>query len=197
MSVTVIGDPTVCAKHGCKLGGTHFGEFDSNICPQCHHSGSCPTHWKSHVWDYKGATLRESGPRCGICGYWFDGREPSPGEPVVVRSLNHYQDYTMARSGARSGEFKRDLIYSALAIAGEAGEYVDALKKVYYHEHELDKEKLALELGDILWSITAAATELGYSMEEIARINIEKIKRRYPPDGYFTREQSRNRASAD
>lgn len=97
----------------------------------------------------------------------------------VIRTMNH-----------SSG-----LANYALGLAGEAGETVDYLKKVLFHGHELDDEKLMKELGDILWYVTAIAEFNNYSMEDIANLNVMKLRQRYP-EGFDTR-QSVNRKQND
>ncbi len=54
-------------------------------------------------------------------------------------------------------------------------------------KHELDKEHLAKELGDVAWYIAEAATALDISVEDIFQANIDKLKRRYP-DGFETKK---------
>ena len=49
--------------------------------------------------------------------------------------------------------------------------------------HELDKEHLARELGDIAWYLAEAATAIDISLEDIFQANIDKLKKRYP-DGF-------------
>ena len=44
-----------------------------------------------------------------------------------------------------------------MIISVEVEEVTDYLKKVIFHKHELLKEKLAEELGDVLWYITYLA----------------------------------------
>lgn len=52
--------------------------------------------------------------------------------------------------------------------------------------HELDKEHLAKELGDVAWYLAEAATALDISLEDILQANIDKLKMRYP-DGFETK----------
>lgn len=40
------------------------------------------------------------------------------------------------------------------------------------------REALKKELGDVLWYVSACATELGLSLNEIAQANAEKLRRR-------------------
>ena len=53
--------------------------------------------------------------------------------------------------------------------------------------HELDKEHLAKELGDVAWYLAEAATALDMSLEDIFQANIDKLKMRYP-DGFETKK---------
>ena len=91
---------------------------------------------------------------------------------------------------------KRDmLINSVMGLCGESGEAIDIVKKWFAHGHELDREHLKKELGDIAWYLAEAATALDIPLEEIFARNIEKLKARYP-DG-FSKERAINRAEDD
>lgn len=79
----------------------------------------------------------------------------------------------------------------AMGLAGEAGEVVDYLKKVLFHDHPLDRVKLGKELGDVLWYVAALCEHYGISMEGVARQNIQKLQERYP--GGFSFERSIHR----
>jgi len=83
------------------------------------------------------------------------------------------------------------LINGLMGLNGEAGEAIDILKKHLFQGHELDKDHLAEELGDVAWYLAVTADALGYSLEEILQMNIEKLQKRYP-DG-FDYERSVNR----
>lgn len=102
--------------------------------------------------------------------------------------LNEYQEAAMRTA---SNQYKRDIIPSALSLAGETGEYVDLIKKECYHGHNYNPEKRKLELGDILWSLAAACEANGTTLNEIAIMNIDKLSKRYPQG--FTSEDSINR----
>lgn len=82
----------------------------------------------------------------------------------------------------RTANFDNDnqLINAALGLVGEAGEFADLVKKVHFQGHELDKEALKGELGDVLWYVALACEDLGFEMSEVGRYNIEKLRRRYP-----------------
>ena len=72
------------------------------------------------------------------------------------------------------------LINSMMGLCGESGEAIDIVKKHLFHSHELDKDKLVKELGDIAWYLAEAAQAIDVPLEEILRLNIEKLKKRYP-----------------
>ena len=66
------------------------------------------------------------------------------------------------------------LAYTALGLTGEAGEYSEKIKK-FVRDGTLSRPLAAKELGDVLWYLTAAANELGYSLTDIAEINLVKL----------------------
>ncbi len=108
--------------------------------------------------------------------------------------INEYQELA-AKTINKDLNQKDMLINGAMGLCGESGEAIDIIKKHVFHNHELDKEHLAKELGDIAWYLSETATALGYSLEDIFKMNIEKLKKRYP-DG-FDSEKSINRSPED
>lgn len=78
------------------------------------------------------------------------------------------------------------VVYPALGLVGEAGEFAEKVKKVIRDRpgmdfHDLDNKtsrEMAKELGDILWYVANAAADLGYTLEEIAEMNISKLSDR-------------------
>jgi NTP pyrophosphatase (non-canonical NTP hydrolase) len=67
----------------------------------------------------------------------------------------------------------------ALGVAGEAGEVADKWKKLLvYWNSELSEERkadLGKELADVVWYVAVMAEELGLSLDELMRQNLEKI----------------------
>ncbi len=91
---------------------------------------------------------------------------------------------------------KKDvLINSVMGLCGESGEAIDIVKKWFAQGHELDKEHLKKELGDIAWYLAEAATALDTSLDEILQANIDKLKKRYPEG--FVKEKSMIRVKGD
>ncbi len=103
-------------------------------------------------------------------------------------TLNEYQ--RQAQRTANTADPIR-LATAGLGVAGEAGELAGAIKKHLSHGHDLDKEHIREELGDVLWYLAEIAAALDMTLEEVAEANIAKLKARYP-DG-FDPERSRNR----
>ena len=66
-------------------------------------------------------------------------------------------------------------------------EAIDIVKKWMAQGHELDKEHLVKELGDIAWYLAEAATALDISLEDVFQGNIDKLKSRYP-EGFETQK---------
>lgn len=106
-------------------------------------------------------------------------------------TINEYQKLAMKTLNPELSE-KDVLINGVMGLCGESGEAIDIVKKWLAQGHELDKEKLAKELGDICWYLAETATALGCSLEDIMSANIEKLRKRYP-DG-FDSERSIHRS---
>jgi NTP pyrophosphatase (non-canonical NTP hydrolase) len=78
-----------------------------------------------------------------------------------------------------------------LGLNGEVGELTDVFKKILYHGKEVEPIDILLELGDILYYLTAISNILGIDIAEIMLNNNAKLMARYK-DGYSI-EQSLNR----
>ncbi len=108
--------------------------------------------------------------------------------------INEYQKLAMKTINPELSK-KDVLINSVMGLCGESGEAIDIVKKWFAQGHQLDKERLAKELGDIAWYLAEAATALDIPLEQIFQDNIEKLKKRYP-NGFET-EKSINRKEDD
>ena len=104
---------------------------------------------------------------------------------------NKYQELAM-RTNRPEATQEQNLINGCLGLSGETGEVCDIVKKCMFQGHELEKERIADELGDVLWYIALTAKGIGYSLNDIMEYNIDKLKKRYPNG--FEKERSINRA---
>ena len=94
-------------------------------------------------------------------------------------TINEYQQLALRTLNPDLSE-KDVLINGVMGLCGESGEAIDIVKKHLAQGHPLDREKLAKELGDIAWYLAETAHSIGYSLEDILQMNIDKLKARYP-----------------
>ena len=111
-------------------------------------------------------------------------------EGIEDMTINEYQKLAMVTLNPDLDK-KDVLINGVMGLCGESGEAIDIVKKHLAQGHELDKEKLAKELGDVAWYLAETATAIGYDLEDIFQMNIDKLKKRYPEG--FSVEKSVNR----
>lgn len=109
---------------------------------------------------------------------------PNEYQRLALRTVNKDLDET------------ETLINSVMGLCGESGEAIDMVKKHIGQGHDFDKEHFAKELGDVAWYLSEAAYAIGYDLETILLMNIEKLEKRYP-EGHFSCERSRNRPAGD
>ena len=105
-------------------------------------------------------------------------------------TINEYQQLAL-RTLNPELDSKDVLINGVMGLCGESGEAIDIVKKHLAQGHELDRENLAKELGDIAWYLAETAYAIGYPLEDILQMNIEKLLIRYPEG--FSAEKSINR----
>lgn len=105
-------------------------------------------------------------------------------------TINEYQRLAMKTLNPELDK-KDVLINGVMGLCGESGEAIDIVKKWLAQGHELDKEKLAKELGDIAWYLAETAYALDIPLEDVLQANIDKLAKRYPEG--FAAERSINR----
>ena len=94
-------------------------------------------------------------------------------------------DYQQAALRTAPGDLppERLLLNGLMGLNGEAGEAIDILKKHLFQGHELDTAHMAKELGDVAWYLAVSANAIGYDLETIMQMNVDKLKAGYP-DGF-------------
>ncbi len=70
------------------------------------------------------------------------------------------------------------LMYCTIKLNGEAGEFAEGVGKAMRDDDFERRNKLILELGDILWYVAAAARELGSDLDTVAFMNLSKLQSR-------------------
>lgn len=131
---------------------------------------------------------------CYVNGYWVGSDEWC--ERVEGIDADDYQRMCLRTCPTdHESEIDRTLDMCAMGVAGEAGEFVDLLKKIRYQGHKFDHEHLVKELGDVMYYVAVAAYVLGVNLTDVMKANVEKLKKRYP-DG-FSVDRSVNREEGD
>lgn len=107
--------------------------------------------------------------------------------------INEYQK--LALRTASGMEPENLILNGALGLCGESGEVADAVKKYKFQGHNLDKQKIIKELGDVCWYIAIMSKGLGVDLETVMQLNIDKLRNRYPEG--FDPDKSINRKDVE
>ena len=95
--------------------------------------------------------------------------------------FDEYQKKALTTVLTTDDSFK-DLLHWVLGINGESGEIAEKVKKIIRDKNgevsEEDKKELAKEIGDVLWYLAVFAEDLGMSLDDIAKANLEKLQSR-------------------
>lgn len=107
--------------------------------------------------------------------------------------MSYYQDCALATAVYPK---ELGLAYTALGLAGEAGEVANKIKKILRGDDENAepsladyqsgqfrisgdrREQIKKELGGVMWYLAATAKEAGLSLDEIADANIQELRSR-------------------
>ena len=102
---------------------------------------------------------------------------------METMTFEEYQEGAMS-----TAIYPDELIYPVLGLVGEAGEVAEKVKK-FFRDNQFEvmcedavaevpaetRMEIAKELSDVLWYLTAVASDIGYSLEEIAELNLTKL----------------------
>lgn len=96
--------------------------------------------------------------------------------------MNEYQ-----RIAVTTAIYEDKMLYPGLAIAEEAGEVSGKIAKYIRDQGGAKnlpnmpdeyKQIILKELGDVLWNCAALTHDLGYTLDDVARMNIGKLAKR-------------------
>lgn len=97
-------------------------------------------------------------------------------------TLNEYQSHARETAQYKGQDGLLGVVYNSLKLTGEAGEIADKVgKKVGKWEMALTDEEtteLVKEMGDVLWHVSALASDLQVPLEWVAEMNLQKLKSR-------------------
>ena len=107
---------------------------------------------------------------------------------------SEYQSLAMRTCSIPVELAKDRLMHAAFGVNSEAGEIAGILQKEY-QGHPVDRNHLLKELGDLMWFVAEACTALDASLDDVMRMNIDKLKARFPEG--FSAEKSLHRKAGD
>lgn len=111
---------------------------------------------------------------------------PNEYQKLAMRTNDGNANFRLRQAQVDNIEYDVGGIFDAcLGLSGEVGEFNDIIKKWVFHEKEMDIEHLKKECGDILWYVAMMCQSFNWNLEEIMKMNIDKLKARYP-DGFDT-----------
>jgi NTP pyrophosphatase (non-canonical NTP hydrolase) len=99
---------------------------------------------------------------------------------MIALSFNDYQYVTGRHAKPVVGA--PELTVRGLELCEEAGEAGGKIKRIYRDDGGVvtnaRKAAIAIELGDTLWGVARIAHLLGYTLEDIAQMNVDKLQGR-------------------
>ena len=104
----------------------------------------------------------------------------------MQHKLKEYEDWMTDLGG---------VINACLGLSGEVGELNDMVKKWIFHEKALDEVHLKKELGDVMWYVAMMCQSLGWDLDDVLQMNIDKLIARYPEG--FDVDKANNRQEGD
>lgn len=108
-------------------------------------------------------------------------------------TLNEYQGLA-ARTINPKLDASEQRLHALHGMVGEIGEMHSIYQKIY-QGHSFDGEHMKKELGDLLWFVAEYCTGFGWDLDEIATMNIDKLRARFPEG--FEVDKSLHRAAGD
>lgn len=94
--------------------------------------------------------------------------------------INEYQEKAITTAVYPKTE---GYMYLTLGLVNEAGEVAGKVKKDIRGDYDTITQEevnqmVADELGDVLWYLSCLARQIGYTLEEIAQMNLDKLQSR-------------------
>lgn len=114
-------------------------------------------------------------------------------QKTYLTELVEKQNYQDNVKRTLPGNMMQDakLAMLCMGLAGETGEVVDHVKKHLFQGHELSREKIVDESGNVLWYLAGIFNMVGTTFDEVMNRNIDKLNKRYPNG--FDAQKSINR----
>lgn len=88
-----------------------------------------------------------------------------------------FEEYAEAATGTANYKIRNDPYYMILGLCGETGEVAEKLKK-RIRDDVWDEESVKRELGDVLWYLNGISMSFGFTLEDVAQTNLDKLAAR-------------------
>lgn len=108
-------------------------------------------------------------------------------------TMNEYQELA-ARTIRMDLTLKQAVQHGLYGLAAETGEVCGIFQK-QLQGHPVDDEHVMKELGDVLWMVAEICTGLRIDLDDVAALNISKLRARYPNG--FDPDRSLHRKEGD
>ena len=92
-----------------------------------------------------------------------------------------FKEYQVQARKTRAIPDEHRVTYSTLGLVGEAGELANKVKKIARGDANRQEliDGIKGEMGDVLWYLAALSDDLEFSLEDVAKENLEKLRSRY------------------
>ena len=126
-------------------------------------------------------------------------------DSVTSNESKQYSDFVQRVAELESGPHLQEnvniprMLTAAIGLSSEAGEFAEIVKKIIFQGKPCDADTewhMKRELGDILWYWVQGCMALNVDPNEVMKMNIDKLAKRYP-GGKFDSWFSENRKQGD
>ena len=120
-------------------------------------------------------------------------------DALLSEPSSNYDSFS-SRLDTLNSQFQVErLLTSCIGISAEAGEFMEIMKKIIFQGKEWNEENefhIKRELSDIIFYLQTACLALDIDLDDVIKMNIEKLEARYP-GGKFDVHYSENRKEGD
>lgn len=105
-------------------------------------------------------------------------------------------EYQKLAARTINNDLKNDekVLHALHGMVGEIGE-IHSIYQKHYQGHNAEIGHMKKEVGDLMWFVAEYCTAMGWDLDEIMQMNIDKLKARFPEG--FEAEKSLNRKVGD
>jgi NTP pyrophosphatase (non-canonical NTP hydrolase) len=98
-------------------------------------------------------------------------------------NLKEYQKFCQKMHLPQESK-EKEIMTWGLGVAGEANDVAGCIKKTYAHKDD-HIEGIKENLGDTLWYVAMICNFYRWTIDEVIKENVDKLKERYPEGASF------------